>query len=158
MSHYLYRCPICFADRTHKFMFLTDTWVLSSWLKALTSIFCTSVRWKIVLNSISSLPLQTLSRLDLISFFNIQLLNLDLKLVVLEILIMLFTLGDGSAAADIGWHSSSWPSAARLGPTEAHSAAGGVQPGGQEDRQHSSAAGCVPVHFNHAEEPQSLGE
>lgn len=31
-----------------------------------------------------------------------QLLNLDLKLIVLEILIMLFTLGDGSVAADIG--------------------------------------------------------
>lgn len=90
-------------------------------------------------------------------FFNMQLLNLDLKLV-LEILIMLFTLGDGSVAADIGWHSSSWPSAACLGPTQAHSAAGGVQPCGQEDRQHSSAAGGVQVHFNHAEEPQSLGE
>lgn len=80
------------------------------------------------------------------------------RIRMLEIMFMLSVLGDGSVAADIWWHSSSFRSAACLGPTEAHSAAGRVQPCDQEDRQHSSAVGCVQVHFNHAEEPRRLRE
>lgn len=96
---------------------------------------------------------------DIVKVWPDSLLKLGtLRIGMVEIMFMLFVLGDGSVADDIWWHSSSCPSAACLGPAEAHSAAGRIQPCDQEDRQHGSAVGCVQVHFNHAEEPQPLRE